>query len=352
MTSILRKTFFNFIFIFIIYLLYVFPYEVFVYLIFKEKNIHFSSILFSIFIYFLMNLYFKFKKNFFIIRILIYEGMGVGFLSFWVALIGIIVHNIFNVDSVFTGMISLIILTFLIIKSLLSGIIIKNKKISFLSNKLKKKLNLIFISDVHLGSNDKGHLKKILSKIDQNKIDMLLIGGDLIDSSNFNIKHLTILKEFKKPIFYVSGNHENYLDNWASTEKSLKNFNIIHLNNKSIKTHGINIIGVDDNLMIHEQKSVIEEKFKKDLFNLVIVHKPSVWKGSYEYSDLMLSGHTHNGQIFPFNFFVKFRFKHLYGIYKKMSSNLYVSSGVGCWGPKMRLGSSNEIVEISIISTI
>ena len=131
-----------------------------------------------------------------------------------------------------------------------------------------------------------------------------------------------------------------------------KNFNIIHLNNKSIKTHGINIIGVDDNLMIHEQKSVIEEKFKKDLFNLVIVHKPSVWKGSYEYSDLMLSGHTHNGQIFPFNFFVKFRFKHLYGIYKKMSSNLYVSSGVGCWGPKMRLGSSNEIVEISIISTI
>ena len=62
----------------------------------------------------------------------------------------------------------------------------------------------------------------------------------------------------------------------------------------------------------------------------------------------MLSGHTHNGQIFPFNFLVKLKFKFIYGIYKYKNSKLYVSSGSGCWGPKLRIGSSNEIVNIQL----
>mgnify|MGYP003301593977 CR=1 FL=1 len=64
--------------------------------------------------------------------------------------------------------------------------------------------------------------------------------------------------------------------------------------------------------------------------------------------DLTLSGHTHNGQIVPFNFLVKLRFKNIYGLYEKFQSKLYVSCGVGCWGPRMRLGSTNEIVLLSI----
>ena len=58
----------------------------------------------------------------------------------------------------------------------------------------------------------------------------------------------------------------------------------------------------------------------------------------------MLSGHTHNGQIFPFNFLVKLQFKFVYGFFKKEESYFYVSSGAGTWGPPMRLGSFNEIV--------
>ena len=63
----------------------------------------------------------------------------------------------------------------------------------------------------------------------------------------------------------------------------------------------------------------------------------------------MLSGHTHNGQIFPFNFLVKIKFKYIYGIYQKKKSSLYVSSGIGCWGPRMRLGTQNELVSVSVI---
>ena len=64
--------------------------------------------------------------------------------------------------------------------------------------------------------------------------------------------------------------------------------------------------------------------------------------------DLLLAGHTHKGQIFPFNLIVKLKFNEIYGIYKRIGSTLYVSSGSGCWGPKMRLGSQNEVVEIKI----
>ena len=58
----------------------------------------------------------------------------------------------------------------------------------------------------------------------------------------------------------------------------------------------------------------------------------------------MLSGHTHNGQIFPFNLFVRLQFKFKYGLYSNKDSKLYVTSGAGTWGPKLRLGTSNEII--------
>ena len=64
----------------------------------------------------------------------------------------------------------------------------------------------------------------------------------------------------------------------------------------------------------------------------------------------MLSGHTHNGQIFPFNFFVRIHFKYKYGYYKKNKSKLYVTSGAGCWGPKMRLGTFNEIINFKLVA--
>jgi hypothetical protein len=59
--------------------------------------------------------------------------------------------------------------------------------------------------------------------------------------------------------------------------------------------------------------------------------------------DLMLSGHTHNGQLWPFNYLVKTRYKYLSGLYKINNMNLYVSRGTGTWGPRMRLWKPGEI---------
>ena len=94
-------------------------------------------------------------------------------------------------------------------------------------------------------------------------------------------------------------------------------------------------------------KRILSGSFHK--FNIILVHKSLIWDQIYSTCDLMLSGHTHNGQIFPFNFLVRLRFKYKYGFFKKDKSNLYVTSGAGCWGPKMRLGTFNEIVIINLI---
>ena len=75
----------------------------------------------------------------------------------------------------------------------------------------------------------------------------------------------------------------------------------------------------------------------------------SLWKAIKNNVDLMLSGHTHNGQIFPFNFIVKIQFPEIYGLYRENRNSLYVSSGVSTWGPKIRIGSQNELVQINLI---
>ena len=87
---------------------------------------------------------------------------------------------------------------------------------------------------------------------------------------------------------------------------------------------------------------------KKNLFNLLLVHKPSIWERAQEFTDLMLSGHTHNGQIVPFNFLVRMKFKTVYGLFKEKQSRLFVSSGSGTWGPRMRIGTQNEILKVEI----
>ena len=128
----------------------------------------------------------------------------------------------------------------------------------------------------------------------------------------------------------------------------VNNYDISFLDNESFKFKKLNVIGISDNLILENQKKISSRLIQEDLFNLILVHKATLWDHVFEKTDLMLSGHTHNGQIFPFNFFVRLRYKNIYGIYEKLKSKLYVSSGSGCWGPNMRLGTKNEIVDILI----
>ena len=257
-------------------------------------------------------------------------------------------NYILQFNTFFIGIISLILIILIYLFGSYNARTINIKKIDIKSPNLLKNYQVLFISDVHLGSNNTNHLVKIIKKIKKINFDFLLIGGDLIDSSSFNFKDLNILNEINKPIYFVSGNHEYYLKDFQNKMSQLSSFNIKHLKNTKIQIENINLIGIDDNQTEKSKIDFANKLCDDNLFNLVVCHKPDIWQKLNCKNYLMLSGHTHNGQIFPFNFVVKLKFKFIYGLYSMNNSNLYVSSGAACWGPKIRLGSKNEIIHLKL----
>ena len=138
----------------------------------------------------------------------------------------------------------------------------------------------------------------------------------------------------KGSIFFVTGNHEYYVKDHAKKVANLTKYNITILDNQSVQLDGLNIIGISDNQATKKQSAIAEQLTSHDMFNLLMVHQPSMWNHAPEKTDLMLSGHTHNGQIFPFNLLVRIQFRTVYGIYRRMNSSLYV------W--QRHMGSKNE----------
>ena len=345
-----KHIFFLVLFI-ITYLFYIFPFETLNKYLFNE-SVKFQYSLINTAIFFILIVYYLRSHNTFKpLKIFVYEGLGIGFISFMVISVSILINLLGFFQETSIGITSLIIIFVISAYGMINAKRISIKNLELSSAKIYNDFNIIFISDVHLGTKTSIHLKKILKKIKTIKCDLIIIGGDFIDSSSFNINDLNILNEIKKDIYFVNGNHEYYLKDYKNKIAQLKNFNINILKNTCKKIDQINLIGIDD-MQSENSKIKYVNKLKKDnLFNLVISHKPDIWDNINNKAELMLSGHTHNGQIFPFNLIVKLKFKYIYGLYKNKKSKLYVSSGSGCWGPKLRIGSSNEIINIKLTAT-
>ena len=345
MKKLYQNTLFYLVIFCVTYFIYVYPFEILNELIFNEKVNRRTSFYYTIIISVLIIFYFRSYSSLKPLKIFIYEGMGIGFISFWIVTTAIIINEIFNVNSYYLGLLSLFLILILSLIAFYFGSKIYVKSIHIQSNKITSNLSFIFLCDVHLGSNSIKHLNKIILKLNNIDYDFLLIGGDLIDSSSFDLSTLKVIKEnITCPIYFVTGNHEYYIKNSNIKINEINNIGIQHLSNNNLEIHDINLIGIDDNLDKTKQVEIVKNKYLKDKFNLTLTHKPSIWDKIHKENDLMLSGHTHNGQIFPFNFFVRIQFKFKYGLYSLNKSKLYVSSGVGTWGPKMRLGTFNEII--------
>ncbi len=352
----MKKTYQDSIFYLVVfatsYFIYIYPFEILSDFILNEKVSRQNSFYSTLFVSFLVIYYFRSHNTFFLLKLFVHEGMGVGFISFWIINLALIISLTNFLNDYQLGITSLTLIILLSIYGLVNARFIKIKKLSIRSSKIKRKYNFVFISDVHLGSNPDSSLRKIVNKINKTNYDFLLIGGDLIDSSSFDLKNLSILKSIKKPIFFVTGNHEHYIKNSKEKLGKLNLYNITSLKNDNFLFDDLNIIGIDDYQTTDNQIKTNLALENKTKFNLTLVHKSSIWHKIFDNTDLMLAGHTHNGQIFPFNLFVKIKFKYSFGLYRNKNSYLYVSSGSGCWGPRMRLGTSNEIVYIELSPNI
>ena len=214
-------------------------------------------------------------------------------------------------------------------------------------------LRLAQISDVHIGSRHPNFLRPIVAHTNALKPDFVVITGDLVDMHNITTAALSPLAELDAQTIFCIGNHERYVDVDAICAR-LEELGVIVLRNQCYvppdRTQ-IEFIGIDD----AEDRQQVQQQLPQlvqdhSAYRVLLYHRPDGAQAAAEHGiNLMLTGHTHRGQIVPFNFLVKRVFPQYYRHYAVDNLNLYVSPGTGTWGPILRLGSKCEITLIRLL---
>lgn len=219
---------------------------------------------------------------------------------------------------------------------------IKTIQLSF--PKLHANLRVVQLSDVHIGSRLPALLRRLVKKTNALKPDYVMITGDLVDLPHISLDALRPLSQFEVPVYYVIGNHERYVD-LDNIDARLRQLGLTVLRNEEVTTGPLQIIGVDDaedRAQVGTQLSQLD--LSTEACKILLYHRPDGLAAAAAHGiDLMLAGHTHAGQITPFNLVVKRVFTHVQGLAIQGPTTLYVSPGTGTWGPVMRLGSRSEI---------
>jgi len=214
-----------------------------------------------------------------------------------------------------------------------------------------KEMKVVQLSDVHIGTiRNSKFLNRIVDKTNELKPDIVFITGDLVDGSGkLSQETFAPLNNISAPVYYIMGNHEFY-EGEDSVAHLLNKSHAKVLRNSMAVEKGVNIIGLDyseKTEYVAEQLSRIN--FSKSRPTIILNHVPIGYEEAKKSgAKLQLSGHTHNGQLFPFTLFVKLRFAKTTGLYKMGNFSFYISQGTGTWGPPMRLGSKSEITLLNL----
>ncbi len=218
-----------------------------------------------------------------------------------------------------------------------------------------KELKIVMASDIHMSSYiGQRDVRRMVKLINEQNPDVVLFAGDLADRNFEPLEKLKLGEELDKlhskyGVFAISGNHEYY----GGRKKEIFNYFSKHgitvLTDSVAEINGeVYIIGRDDRTNKHRVLlDTLLKKADKNLPKILLDHQPYGLNESQDKVDLQLSGHTHLGQFWPATFIVKSMYELAYGYLKKGRTHYYVSSGLGLWGPKIRLGSKSEIVIIN-----
>lgn len=217
-------------------------------------------------------------------------------------------------------------------------------------------------SDIHLGTIiSNGRLERFVRMMNEQKPDIILLAGDIFDEDlGPVIKNDMgkLLSQLYAPlgVYAVTGNHE-YIGGVEPAVKYLEDHNIKVLRDSTISIEGIlNIVGREDrqsNVMAGVTRKPLDKivaNIDKSLFTVLLDHQPYNLDQAVENGiDLQLSGHTHHGQMFPFNFITKSIFEVSRGLKKIENTHVFVSTGYGTWGPPIRIGNRPEIAVIEVV---
>jgi len=218
---------------------------------------------------------------------------------------------------------------------------------------------VVQLSDVHLGTGpNPKQVGKLVDRALELKPDIITLTGDIIDGNTSEMEgELKELARLKAPhgVFFVLGNHECYW-NHLDAIHSLEKLGITVLQNRGIELNVLNekifIAGMNDPAITQfkGEGPKITPVPKTSKINMMLVHQPHFAKEIAEHDyHLQLSGHTHGGQFFPWNFAVKRVHEFDRGLKKLKSLWVYVNMGSGYWGPAIRLGSQCEVTELVFV---
>ena len=225
------------------------------------------------------------------------------------------------------------------------------------TKKLTKPVRIVMMSDLHLGyHNRREELHRWVELINAEKPDLVLIAGDIIDRSLRPLEEQKMWEEFrllKAPVVACLGNHEYY----AGLPNSLSFYEkagIRLLKDEVLLTGDLAIVGRFDR-MNFKRKAVkaLTANIDPKKYIILLDHQPyNLQDAEQSGVDFQLSGHTHHGQIWPVSWITESIYECAFGQHQRGNTNYYVSSGIGLWGGKFRIGTCSEYVVADITPAV
>ena len=215
---------------------------------------------------------------------------------------------------------------------------------------------IALVTDMHLGNvRGAGFTRRVVTKLEQLKPEAVFISGDMFDGVEGDFDaFLEPWTKLSAPagIYYVSGNHEEFEDR-AKFLDAVKRAGIRVLNNEKIESNGLQIVGIHDGETHEPQlyKSLLQRaEVDRSRASVLLAHQPKNLEiPAGEGIALQLSGHTHNGQIWPWHWLAaRVHGKFVYGLHRFQEMQVLTSSGAGTWGIPMRAATKSEVVLIRL----
>ncbi len=216
-------------------------------------------------------------------------------------------------------------------------------------------LKIALLSDSHLGLGvSLSRFDKALARLEAEKPDVLFALGDIFEYGPNRLAYAQRLARFSAPLgkYGVLGNHEYYVG-YGDSKEFFKEAGLTLLeNNTATLSNGVQIAGLKDIHTAHvtpQEIAAVLNTLDKNRPTILLSHTPKYAEVAAENgANLMFSGHTHNGQIWPFNYLVRLQFPRVYGLFDVNGMKFYITSGMFYWGIPLRFLAPAELPIIEV----
>ncbi len=222
---------------------------------------------------------------------------------------------------------------------------------------IERPLNIVMASDMHFGIlSGKNHARKMVEMINELEPDLVLFPGDIIDDQlkpviDQDIPAILAGIKSKYGVYASLGNHDKSREGIKEIISVIESGNIKVLYDEAVLVGDLFYVAgrKDHTDKARIKLSEITDSLDENIPLLVMEHQPKELDIAQQHGiDLLVSGHTHRGQIAPAHLITKRLFENDWGYLQKGNMHSIVTSGYGFWGPPIRIGSRSEIVQIEV----